>query len=99
MGLRVEVRGVGAETGGAQTQREESLTKSLKEYAAAELREVGHEQELHPFDSAGQQTRRDDNDDKEDEQDGHEQLRGTLDAVADTTDNHEMGEEDKGDSP
>ena len=99
VGLSAVVAGVGAEAAHGDAQRIERLAKRSEEDAASDFRKVGLQQKIDALPGVGQHARGDHDDQQQDEQHGHEQLRGALNAMANATTDNQMAKNKDGYRP
>ena len=95
VGVPGEIRRIGADTPHGDAEGVEGLPQSTQEDIAVHLGEIGFEEESDTLFRPRQQARGHDNDDEQQEEHGHHELGGALNAVADAvlyndiTDDHD----------
>lgn len=97
--LPAEVAGISAETGRAQGEGEEGLAQGVEEDLLRQLAEVRMKEEDDALAGIGQQTGGRHDDQQQHKERGHEQIAEPLYPLAHAPDDHEVGEQDKGNSP
>ncbi len=99
VGAFAEIGGVGDEASHADAEREEGLAHGAERDGAAHFREVGLEEEAQACACVRQRQRAHAERTEDQEEHGHHQLRGALDAFLHATHNDDVRHDDEGGRP